>query len=97
VGDRGGELHSLPLPGGHRGDGKKALLAEADEPERVVGPLHGGTAGEEVHLGEVPHEVGRGELRRQVVVLGGVADAGSHFDTRDGRIVAEDDQLAAVA
>ena len=80
VSDRRGELDPLPLARGHRPDRTEALLAEAHEPQRVVRPLDGGAAGQQVHLGEMSHEVGRGELRRQVVVLGRVADARSHLD-----------------
>ena len=87
VGDRRGELHALPLAGRHRPDGPEALLAEPDEPERVVRPLDGRPAREEVHLGEVPDEVGRGELGRQVVVLRRVADACSQLDPCRRRIV----------
>ena len=84
-------------PGRHRADRAEALLAEPDEPERVVRPLHGGAAGEKVHLGEVPDEIGRGELRREIVVLRRVADAGSRLDSRSRGIAAEDGQLAVVA
>ena len=97
VGDRRCELHALSLPGRHRPDRAEALLAEPDEPECVVGPLHGGPVREEVHLGEVPHEVGRGELGRQIVVLGRVADARSQLDARRRRVVSENVERAAVA
>ena len=82
VRDRGGELDPLPLAGGHRPDRTEALLAEADQPERVVRPLHGRAVRQQVHLGEVAHEVARGQLRRKVVVLGRVADARPHLDAR---------------
>ena len=49
-----------------------------------------------MQLREVPHEVGGGELRRQVVVLGRVADAGADLDARHGRVAAEDGQVALV-
>ena len=97
VRDRGGELHALPLPRGHRPDRTEALLAEADQPERVVRALHGRAAREQVHLREVPDEVGRRELRRKVVVLGRVADARPHLDPGRRRILAEHGQLAGVA
>ena len=97
VGDRGGELDPLPLAGGHRADRAEPLLAEPHQPERVVGALDRGTARQQVHLGEVPHEVGRGQLGGQVVVLGRVADARPHLDARLRRILAEHAQLAAVA
>ena len=96
VGDRGGELHALPLPRGHRPDGAEALLAEADQPERVVGALHGRAARQQVHLGEVTDEIGRGQLRRQIVVLGRVADARSQLEPGRRRILAEHGQLAGV-
>ena len=64
VGDRGGKLHALALPRGHRPNGAEALT-EADEPERVVGRCTGRAAREQVHLGEVTDEIGRGQLRRR--------------------------------
>ena len=95
VRDRGGELHPLPLAGRHRPDRAEALLAEPDQPERVVRSLYGGAGGKKVHLGEVPHEVVRGELRRQVVMLGRVADARAHLDSGGLGIAPENAQLAA--
>ena len=50
--------------------------------------------GQQVHLGEVPHEIGGGELRGQVVVLGRVADARAHLDAGRRGILAEHGQLA---
>ena len=97
VRDRRGELHALPLAGRHRPDRAEALLAEPDEPERVVGALHGGAAGEEVDLGQVAHEVGRRELRREVVVLGRVADARPQLEPGRRRVLAEHAKLARVA
>ena len=85
VRDRRGELHALALPRRHRADGAEPLLAEPDEPERVVRALHAARAREQVHLREMPHEVGRGELGRQVVVLRRVADAGADADARGRR------------
>ena len=95
VRDGGRELHALPLPGRHRADRPKALFAQPNEPESVVRPLYRRAGGEEVHLGEVAHEVVRGELRGQVVVLGRVADARAHLDSGGLRIPAEHAQLAA--
>ena len=47
-----------------------------------------------MHLREVPHEVGRGELGWQIVVLGRVADPRSHLDTRHRGIVSEAERRA---
>ena len=55
--DRGGQLHALPLSRGHRPDGTEALLAEADQPERFVRALHSGATRQQMHLGEMPHEI----------------------------------------
>ena len=96
VRDRGGKLHALPLSRGHRPDRTEALLTQADQPERVVCALHGCTVRQQVHLGEVPHEIRRGQLRRKVVVLGRVADARSQLEASRRGIVAEHGQLARV-
>ena len=97
VRDRGGELHALALAGRHRPHRPEALLAEADEPERLVRALHRRAAGQQVHLGEVADEVARRELGRELVVLGRVADAGAHLDARCRGVAPEDRQLAGVA
>ena len=78
-------------------DRPEPLLAEPDEPERVVRALDGGAARQQVHLGEVPDEVRRRELRGQVVVLRRVADARPHLDAGRRGIASEHGQLAAVA
>ena len=57
----------------------------------------GRPAGEEVHLREVPDEIGRGELGGQVVVLRRVADPRPHLDPGSRRVLAEDEELARVA
>ena len=96
VGDRRGELDPLALARGHQPDRTEALLAETDQPQRVVRPLDCRTPREQMHLRQVPHEVRRRQLRGQVVMLGCVADARSHLDARRRRILAEDCQLTAV-
>ena len=96
VSDRRRELHPLPLAGRHRPHGPESLLAETDEPQRVVRPLDGGAVREQVHLGDVPDEVRRGELRGEIVMLGRVADACAHIDARGRGIPTENGQLAAV-
>ena len=50
-----------------------------------------------MQLREVPNEVGSGELRRQVVVLGCVANARAHPDARCGGILTEHDEVAFIA
>ena len=95
--DRSCELDALSLPRRHRSDRAKALLAEPDEPERVVRTLHSRPAGEKVHFGQVPDEVGGRELRRQIMMLRRVPDASSRLDSRSRGIAAEDCQLAVVA
>ncbi len=97
VGDRRCELHALPLAGRHRPHGPKPLFAETDEPERVVRPLDGGAVREKVHLGDVPDEVGRGELGGEIVMLGRVADACAHVDPGCGGVPAEHGHRALVA
>ena len=80
VDDRSRELHALPLAGRHRADRTEALLAEAHLPERVVRALDRRPGGQAVQLAEMPDEIGGVHVRRQVVVLGRVADAGAHVD-----------------
>ena len=53
--------------------------------------------GEQVHLGQVPDEVGRGELGRQVVVLRRVADPRAQLDPRRRRVVSEYVESPAVS
>ncbi len=89
VSDRRCKLYALSLPGRHRPNRPEALLPEPDEPERVVRPLDGRSAREEVHLREVSNEIGRGELGRQVVMLRRVADARAQLDPRRRRVVSE--------
>ena len=76
VGEGGGELDPLLLPGRHGAEGAEPLLAQAHLPERVAAPGHGVAMGETVHLGQVGHEVDRPHVGGEVVVLGGVADEG---------------------
>src|SRR4029079_19703364 len=87
---------ALSLTCRHRRDGTKALLAEPDEPQRVVRPLHCRAPRQQVLLGEVPDELGGGQLRGEVVVLGGVPDARADRDPGRGRILPEHGQLARV-
>jgi hypothetical protein len=97
VRDRRGELDSLALAGGHRADRAEALLSEADVPERIVRALDRRLPRDPVKLGQVPHEVCSVSVRRQVVVLGGVPDAGAHLERGRPRILPEHEELAVVS
>ena len=96
VGDGLGQLHPLALAGGHGADGAEALLAETDRPERIARPVGGVALRQPVDLGDVAHEVVGPGVRRQAVVLGGVADARPHGRTGPGGVEAEDLERTAV-
>ena len=89
VRDRRRQLHALPLPGRHRPDGPEPLLAEPDLPERVARALDRAAGRDPVELRQVPDEVLRLHLGRQVVVLGPVPDALAHLDAGALRVVPE--------
>ena len=49
-----------------------------------------------MHLGDVSHEVGRGQIGRKVVVFGRVADPRPHLGTCGLRVVSQHLHRAAV-
>ena len=74
VDERLGQLDPLLHPGRVAADGAVALLVQPDVTEDLGGPFARGRARQAGHPGHVGHEVGRGDVRRQAVVFGHVAD-----------------------
>jgi hypothetical protein len=96
VGEGGGQLDPLALPGRHRAHRPEPLLAQPHVPERVAGPGHRLPVGEAVHLGQVPDEVVGPDVGGEGVVLGRVADPLAHLAAGGGRVEPEHLQRAGV-
>lgn len=75
VDERLGQLDALLHAGGVAADGAVALLVQPDVAQGVGGPLAGGGRREPGHARHVDDELRGGDVGRQAVVLGHVADA----------------------
>ena len=80
VDERLGELDPLLHAGRVAADRAVALLVQADVAEDLGGPFAGRAAGQPGHPGHVADEVRRGQVGRQAVVLGHVADELADLD-----------------
>jgi hypothetical protein len=85
-----GELHALSHARGVAAHRPVPLLVQADVPEDVRRTLAGGRRRQPGHPGHVHHELGGGDIRRQAIVLGHIADAladcravGCHVEAED--------------
>ena len=88
-GDRLGELHALTLAGRHRAERPEALLAEADQVQRIAGSAACFVTGKALHLAEMTHEVVGTEIIGEHVAFGSVADPSSQFRAIATRVETE--------
>ena len=82
VHQRLGQLDPLLHAGRVAADLPVALLVEADVAQRLGGALAGGRPRQPAHPGHVGDELGGGQVGRQAVVLGHVADPGADLPRR---------------
>ncbi len=78
--ERLGQLRALAHAGREAADRAEAGLVEADQVEDVRRPLAGRPRRQPAELAERGHDVGRGLVERQAVVLGHVAEPRAHAD-----------------
>ena len=90
-----GELDPLPHAGGVAADRPVALLVQPDVAQRVGGALARGGGRQPGHAGHVDDELGGGDVGRQAVVLGHVADQLADLHATRGDVEAEHAGLPA--